>query len=109
MAERRAPKAAAKATVKPRLITQNVEHVVETSLDRRDGSGKLIRAIIDLGRGTVRIEQPTVPITFKGKTVSDDVQDVIDFYTGVKAYVDNAPAPVLVYDKDETEAAPATA
>ena len=52
MAERLAPTKAAPKAVKPRSITQHEEHAVEVVLNRRDGSGQLIKATIDLTRGT---------------------------------------------------------
>lgn len=112
MAVRQAPAKAARKVRAPRKIVQNVEHVVELKLERRDESGSLYTAIVDLGRGTVRVTQDTRPITFKGTAeVSEGINDLVDFFTGVKDYIENAPAPVLVYDNAdeviEGDAAPA--
>lgn len=109
MAERIAPKKAVKRAPEPRQIKQEVVHVVEVKLDRRDGKGTLLAAVVDLGKGVVQLKQPTTPITFRGKTAADDVRDVIQFYTGVLDYIENAPESVLRYDDDEAPEAAAVA
>lgn len=109
MAKRIAPTKAAKKVRAPRKIVQNVEHVAELKLQRRDDSGSLYTAVVDLGRGTVRVTQDTRPITFTGtKEVEEGINDLIQFFTGVAEYIAEAPASILKYDEDETEeAAPA--
>lgn len=105
MATRPAPTKPVRKAKAPRQITQAVEHVAELKLNRRDNTGALYSAIVDLGRGTVKITQDTRPITFKGTAeVAEGINDLIDFFTGVRDYIEAAPASVLVYDEDEAEA-----
>jgi hypothetical protein len=104
MAVRTAPSKPARKVRAPRQIVQAVEHVAELKLQRRDGTGALYSAVVDLGRGTVRITQDTKPITFKGTAeVEEGINDLVDFFVGVRDYIANAPASVLVFDEDEDE------
>lgn len=89
-----------------RLLVQNEVHIVESSVTRLDGTGTLVSAIIDLTKGTVRIQQDTTPITFKK---ASDLDDIIEFYTNARDLLDNAPAGVteVVVEAEATEVATA--
>lgn len=104
MAIKPAPAKKKAVTRKPRVIGQKVEHVAEINLARRDEKGNLFTAVVDLGRGTVQVRQATTPITFRGaKEVHEGITDLIEYFTALAEYVENAPASVLVYDEDEEE------
>ena len=108
MAIKPAPTKKVRAPKKPRVIGQKVEHVAELSLSRRDGTGNLFTAVVDLGRGTVQVRQTTTPITFKGAAeVSEGINDLVQFFAQVAEYIETAPASVLVYDEDEEGETPA--
>jgi hypothetical protein len=73
-----AAKAAKKLEPAKRVFRQTEVHVVESKLDRADGSGVLLSAITDFEKGTVQLSQDTRPITFKK---ASDLDDIIEFHT----------------------------
>lgn len=88
-----------------RKLVSSEEHVLELKLLRKDGTGNLAVAVVDLTRGSATVRQETQPITYK---TAKDVEDVIEFYTTIKARLEAAPAPVLsepVAVEDEGDAA----
>lgn len=80
-----------KAPKQVRKLVNLEEHVVETAITRKDGTGNLFKVIIDLGRGTAQLTQSTSPFTAKSP---EDIDDVIEFFQHVRDTLASAPAPV---------------
>ena len=92
--------ASPKPVAKPkqaRTLTSTEVHVVELKVTRKDNSGNLVGAVIDLTLGKAVIRQETTPITFNK---ASDLDDLIEFYQHVKSYLVNAPVgqTVLAYE-----------
>lgn len=91
----------AKKPKQVRYLDQSEEHLVSSSLTRRDGRGNLVTAITDLVKGKAVIKQETTPITVD----ADGVADLIEFYTAVQNLLVGAPKPVISVEpvEDETD------
>jgi hypothetical protein len=88
-----------------RKIVLGENHLVEAALTRKDGTGNLFEAVVNIPKGEIAIKQTTVPFTAKSVQDVEDLQEFLGELANLAGLGNTVSA--IQAPEAEVEAAPA--